>query len=329
MAVPKVRFASNLYDRMQALHTGEVQAEGVDLQFTPVESAREIFDRMAARQEFDAAEFSSSEFISRLDAGQCPFVAIPVFPSRTFRHSFVWYNARSGIMSPKDLAGRRIGVPLYTMTAAIWIRGHLERDFGVDLSGVKWVQGAINQPGPHGDPTVMPLLKPVPIEQSAGGKSLSDLLDEGKIDALIGTNHPDSRYRNPDIRRLFPDFKEVEKDYYKRTGVFPIMHLVAIRKDVYERNPEIAKGLYEAFCKSKNIALKRMRHLGAPRYMLPWLSSALDEVDEVFGADPWPYGIERNRATIETLAQYLSDQSLIRAPKRAEEIFVPVNSSLQ
>jgi len=327
--MPKIRFACNLYDRMQPLYTGEVKPEGVDFEFVAVESARNIFDRMAGSQEFDASEFSSSEFLARMSAGKCPFVAIPVFPSRTFRHSFIWINAKSGIKSPKDLAGRRIGVPLYTMTAAIWIRGHLQRDFGVDLSGVKWVQGAINDAGAHGEPSVMPLLKPVAIEQNTTGKSLSQLLDEGKIDALLGTNHPDSRKHNPDIRRLFPDFKEVEKDYYRRSGVFPIMHIVAIRKEVYEKNPAVAKSLYEACCHSKAIASKRMRYLGAPRYMLPWMGADIEEADQVFGEEWWPYGAERNRATMETLIGYLHDQAVIDRKFRLEDVFVDVKSDLR
>lgn len=325
----KITFACSLYDRMQPLYTGEVKPEGFELDFVAVEWARTIFDRMSGEQAFDASELSSSEFISRMAAGQCPFVAIPVFPSRIFRHSFVWVNKRSGIRSPKDLAGKRIGVPLYTMTAAIWIRGHLEHDHGVDLSGVHWVQGAINQGGSHGQPTVMPLLKPVDIEHNATGKSLSQLLDEGKIDAIIGTNHPDSRRHNPDIVRLFPDYPAVEKAYYRKTGVHPIMHLVAIRKDLYERHPEVAKSLYEACCKSKSLAMARMRHLGAPRTMLPWMGAEIDEIDEVFGEHYWPYGIERNRATLEMLTRFMAQQSLIATPPRLEDVFVPVHSSLE
>jgi 4,5-dihydroxyphthalate decarboxylase len=324
----KLSFACSLYDRMQSLYTGEVKPEGFDLDFVAVEWARTIFDKMSGEQAFDASELSSSEFISRLAAGQCPFVAIPVFPSRIFRHSFIWINARSGIRSPRDLAGKRIGVPLYTMTAAIWIRGHLEDDYGVDLSGVHWVQGAINEAGSHGQPTVMPLLKPVDIEINHSDKSLSDLLSEGRIDAMIGTNHPLSRKTNPDVQRLFPDYPAVEKAYYRKTGVHPIMHLVAIRKEVYERNPAVAKSLYEACCKSKRIAMQRMRHLGAPRTMLPWMGAEVDEIDAVFGEDYWPYGVERNRATLEKLTQYMVQQSLIAEAPKLDDIFVPIDSPL-
>ena len=324
---PKITFACSLYDRMQALHTGEVKPEGVDLEFIPVEWARQIFDRMAGEQAFDVSELSSSEFIARKDANQCPFVALPVFPSRTFRHNTIWINRKSGITKPKDLEGKRIGVPLYTMTAAVWQRGHLMDDYGVDFSGVKWVQGAINSSGAHGDPTVLPLLKPVNIEVNHSGKSLSDLLSEGSIDAMIGTNNPESRRTNPDVQRLFPDFKAVEMDLYKRTGIFPIMHIVAIRKEVYEKHPQIAQSLYDAFCASKALGLKRLRHFGALRSMLPWLTAEVDEIDEVFGHDPWPYGVKANLPTITTLIRYLAEQNIIRAPLPVDSIFLPVSES--
>jgi 4,5-dihydroxyphthalate decarboxylase len=186
----KIKFACSLYDRMLPLYTGEVKPEGLDFEFVHINWSREIFDRMAGKQEFEAGEFSSSEFVARESAKQNPFVALPVFPSRMFRHGFVWINARSGIRSPKDLAGKRIGVPVYTMTAAIWIRGHLMHDYGVDFSGVRWVQGSINSPGSHGDPHVLPPLQPVNVVANETGRSLSDLLSDGEIDAIIGTQLP-------------------------------------------------------------------------------------------------------------------------------------------
>jgi len=320
----RLTFASGLYDRMQPLYTGEVKPEGFDLDFQVVEWSREIFDRMAGRQEFDAAEFSSSEMISRLSAGQCPFVAIPVFPSRMFRHGFITINRRKGIDRPKDLEGRRIGTPLYTQTAAIWLRGQLEHDYGVDLSGVTWVQGAINAAGAHGDPSVLPPVRRARIEINESGKSLSALLEEGKIDAILGSNIPDALGRNPDVQRLFPDFHQVERDYYRRTRIFPIMHLVAIRRDVYEANPKVAASLYRALEESKNRALSRMKHLGALRYMLPWLPEYLDEIDEVFSGDPWPYGIEPNRPTLQALVTYMAEQGIIARPPAIEDVFVRV-----
>jgi 4,5-dihydroxyphthalate decarboxylase len=320
-------FACGLYDRMVPLYAGQVRPEGIDLQFVAIDNPREIFDRMAGQQAFDAAEMSASEFISRKVAGQCPFVAIPAFPSRVFRHSFMFVNRQGSVKTPQDLAGKRIGLPLYTMTAALWIRGHLQHEYGVDLSSVRWVQGAINKGGAHGNPTVLPMARPPQqIENNTSGKSLSDLLEAGEIDAIIGTQVPDAMAHNADIVRLIPDFRAVEQDYFKRTGIFPIMHLVAIRRDVYERNPEVAASLYRALCASKDQALERMRYLGALRYMLPWLPDDLDELTRVFGADPWPYGVEANRPTLQALADYMVEQGIIGRPIAVNDIFVETRS---
>src|SRR5262247_2347944 len=183
MAKLQLSFACGLYDRMQALYTGEVKVEGVDLNFIAIDQPRPIFDRMAGGEEFDVAEYSSSEFVQRFANKQCPFVAIPVFPSRAFRHGFIAINRKSGIAKPKDLEGKRVGVPLYTMTAAIFIRGLLQHEFGVDFTKIKWVQGAVNHPGSHGKPTVLPLLKPMLIEIEPSGRSLSDLIEARVVDA--------------------------------------------------------------------------------------------------------------------------------------------------
>jgi 4,5-dihydroxyphthalate decarboxylase len=321
----KLNFACALYDRMQPLYTGEVQPDGIELNFIAIDQPRPIFDRMSGGQEFDVAEYSSSEFVQRFANRQCPFVAIPVFPSRAFRHGFIAVHRQAGIEKPKDLEGKRVGVPLYTMTAAIFIRGLLQHEYGVDLSKIHWVQGAMNEPGAHGSPTVLPLLKPVPVEINASGKSLSDLLMDGSIDASIGTSLPVAVRKNPDVERLFPNFKEIEKEYYRRTKIFPIMHLVVIRRDVYEKYPFVATSLYNALSKSKDLALEKMRSLRALRYMLPWLMDHVDETDEVFGGDPWPYGVEPNRPTLEALVRYLHDQSLIAKPVPVDDLFVPTH----
>jgi 4,5-dihydroxyphthalate decarboxylase len=323
----KLDFACGLYDRMLPLYTGEVKAAGVALNYLAIDSPREVFDRLAGGQEFDAAEFSSSEFVSRHCAGDRSFVAIPVFPSRVFRHGFVTVNRRKGIRTPKDLEGKRVGVPLYTMTAALFIRGMLQHEYGVDLGSIRWVQGAVNSVGGHGNPTVPPMLKPVAIENNASGRSLSDLLAAGEIDAIIGANIPDSLKTSPDVQRLFPDYREVEKAYYRDTGIFPIMHLVAIRRRFYEAYPQAVASFYDALCRSKELAFEKMHDLGTLRYMLPWMSADLDEIDEVFGGDPWPYGIEANRPTLTALVTYLAEQGLIAAPPRIEDLFVPVHVS--
>src|SRR5262249_14583579 len=279
----------------------------------------------AGGEEFDVAEFSSSEFIQRFANKQCPFVAIPVFPSRAFRHGFIAVHRKAGIKTPKDLEGKRVGVPLLTMTAAIYINGLLQHEYGVDVGKVHWVQGAMNTGGAHGSPTVLPLLKPLPVEQNTSNKSMSDLIEERAVDATLGTSLPAAIRTNPDVVRLFPDYVELEKAFYKRTRIYPIMHLVAIRKQLYERYPFIATSLYNAFCESKKIALEKMFNLRALRYMTPFLMRDIDEIYELFDGDPWPYGIEPNRPTLEAFVTYLVDQSLIGAPVSVDDLFVPTH----
>ena len=327
MSVP-ITFAGGLYDRMQALYTGEVQPEGIDLNFIAIDQPRPIFDRMAGGQEFDVAEFSSSEYISRFVAGQCPFVAIPVFASRVFRHSFIFVN-RKHIKSPKDLEGKRIGVPVYTMTAAIFIRGLLSDEHGIDFSNNEWVEGDINSAKPHGNPTILPTVKKLSISANKSGKSLSRMLEDGELSAIIGTGVPEAFGRNPDIVRLYPDYRAAEIDYYKRTTIFPIMHTVVIRRDVHDRNPFLASALYHAFEQSKNLALKKMNYRGTLRYMLPWMTAELDDINAVFGGDPWPYGIEANRPTLSALVRYLEEQGVIGKAPRVDDLFVPVRPILE
>jgi 4,5-dihydroxyphthalate decarboxylase len=324
-AMPNVRmsFGCGLYDRLTALATGEVKPAGIDLDYVAMHDPRALFDRVAAGDGFDAAEMSASEYVTRFVAGQCPFVAIPAFPSRMFRHGFIAVDSRV-IKEPNDLAGKRIGVQLYTMTAAVWIRGLLQHDHGVDLSTVQWVEGAINAAGRHGNPSVLPLLAPVSISTSPDGRSLSDLLDAGEIAAVIGAELPDCRRTNPHVRRLFPDFRAAEKAYWRRHRIFPIMHLVVLRRDFHERHPLAARSLFAALEESRALAHRRMRYLGALRYMLPWMAAEIDEIDEVFGGDPWPYGIEPNRPTLEALVQYLHDQSMIARRVPIEDLFAAV-----
>jgi len=318
----RLTFACGKYDRMEALRTGEVTVEGVDLNYLAIEAPREIFDRMGGTQEFDAAEFSASEFIGRMARGDRALVALPVFPSRVFRHGYIYVNRRSGIRTPKDLEGKRVGTPLYTQTAAVWIRGHLAHQYGVDLSTIRWVQGAVEKGGAHGDPNAPPLLQPAAIEVNSSGRSLSELLAAGEIDAIAAARRP--TVRHADVAPLFADAKAVERAYFRDTGIFPIMHLVAIRRGVYEANPWLASSLYNAFTASKNWALDRMHRTGALRYMLPWLDHDVDEIDEVFGGDPWPYGVEANRPTLSALVQYMAEQHLIAKSMPIEDLFVPL-----
>lgn len=324
MADLKLTFACSPYDRIEPLRLRQVKPAGIDLHVLADLGPRELFDRVMATDEFDMAEFSSSEFIAMTTLGTCPFVALPVFPSKVFRHSFITINRTRGIHAPKDLEGRRIGVPLHTMSAAIWCRGVLEDDYGVDLSGVKWVQGAVEKPGPHGNPKPPPLLKPVDIVQNTSPYSLGQLLAKGEIDAIIGAVLPNELYTDPNVVRLWPNFREVECDYFKRTRIHPIMHLLAIRKEVYVKDPWIARPLYDAFNAAKNMAWEQACYSGAQKYMLPFLYADIDEVARVFDGDPWPYGLEKNRPALEMAVELMHRHHMISYKPKLSELFVDV-----
>jgi 4,5-dihydroxyphthalate decarboxylase len=323
MSKVPLTFACGLYDRMLPLYTRDVSVDGVDLDFIVEDNPRIIFDNMAGKLAYGASEFSSSEYISRFVAGQCPFVAIPVFASRVFRHSFIFIN-RKQIKNPKELAGKRIGVPVYTMTAAVFIRGLLSDEFGIDFSNCEWVEGDINSAKGHGNPTILPTAKKIAVSANKSGKSLSKLLEEGELQAIIGTGIPEAFGRNPDIVRVYPDYRAAEMDYYRRTRIFPIMHLVVIRRDLHEKHPQIATSLYNALNEAKNIEYRKLRYRGTLRAMLPWMHAEIDDIDAVFGGDPWPYGIEPNRPTLEALVRYLAEQGVIAKAPRVDDLFVPV-----
>jgi 4,5-dihydroxyphthalate decarboxylase len=320
----KLSLACGYYDRTDALRTGDIKVDDIDLDFVLIQNPREIFDRMGGKAEFDVAEFSSSETISRMAKGDRTFVALPVFPSRVFRHGYIYINKTAGIRTPKDIEGKRVGVPLYTMTAAVWIRGHLKHQFGVDFSTCRWLEGAINHAGQHGEPSAPALLKPVTIERDPKGRSLSEQLAAGDIDVIIGTQHP---IPHPDIAPLFPDARKVEREFAIKTKIFPMMHLIVIRRDVYERNPWVADKLYKGFVDAKNLALARLKR-GHP-LMLPWLHQDIHELDEVFGGDPYPCGVEANRPSLEALVRYMHEQHFIEEAMPIEDIFVPVDPKLR
>jgi len=313
---------------MEAIREGSVEVEGVDLTCITLKSGREVFDRMVGGLEFDVSELSASEFISLEGAGDDRFVALPVFPSRVFRHGYIFVNTRSGICMPKDLEGKRVGLPIYTQTAAIWARGHLAHQFGVDLASIRWVEGAVESAGTHGKPHAPPLLRPAAIEQNTSDHSLGMLLARGDIDALIGSRKPETFGRHPDIVRLFPNYRALERELYAQTRIFPIMHLIAIRRDLYERHRWLATSFYKAFLESKRRARARMRYAGSLSYMLPWQLADIEEIDEVFGGDAWPYGIEPNRPTLEALVRYMVELHFIPKAIPIEDLFVPLPGAL-
>lgn len=320
-----ITFGCGLYDRLVPLYAGDVQPDGIDLTFVAIDTPSEVFGRMLDG-EFQAGEMSSSDYLRRTSSGDCPFVAIPVFPSRVFRHSMICVNRNAGISAPKDLEGKRIGVPHFPMTAALWIRGLLQREYGVDLSTIRWMQDSPFRPIGDGAAMAQALQAKFTIEANETGKSLEVLLDEGTIDAFIGADIPEPMRASPNVRRLFPDFKRLEQEYYRRTKIFPIMHTVVIRRDVYEKNHFVAQSLYDALDRSRAIARRKMRYMGTLRYMLPWMIAEIEELDALFDGDPFVYGLERNRPTLETALGYLQDQALLLGPVALDAAFVPVGA---
>ncbi|KAJ9295623.1 hypothetical protein DTO217A2_9007 [Paecilomyces variotii] len=316
-------FACGSYDRTDALAKGEIQAAGIDLNYISIDHPRDIFDRMIGGKEFDVSEMSLSEYICRYADGERDLIAIPVFPSRAFRHGYITINTDL-VQKPTDLNGKRIGVQLYTMTAAVWIRAALA-DAGVDLSTITWVEGAFEKPGPHGKVTPKPLLRPVNMVKNESGKSLGQCLQDGDIAATIGAETPPCFGKAPNIQRLFPDTRETMKSYFQQTGIFPIMHVVVIKKEVVERWPFVATSMFNALDDSKNLALHRMKFGGTNKYMLPFLQSDLEEIEQLFGGDPWPYGLEKNRKTLEAAVSYLYEQAMISRKIPIEELFATIN----
>lgn len=311
------------YDSTQALREGLVRPEGIDLTYVPIQSPPEIFARMVKKLSFDVSEMSTAHYVTQRAKGKFPFVALPIFPSRFFRHGYIFVNEQSGIKTPKDLEGKRIGVQEYRQTAAIWIRGILKSEYGVNLEGVRWYEGGVDRPRPPDPDMDLRPDKPVSISL-IGDTSLSEMLERGEIDALIGARRPACFGRAPNVRRLFEDFRAVERDYYQKSGIFPMMHTLVVREEVYDANPWIAESLFKAWEASKQISREKTRFSGTLRHMLPWLVADLEEVDQLFGGDPWRNGLEPNRKALETFVDYLADQGFLARPVPLEELFAPV-----
>jgi 4,5-dihydroxyphthalate decarboxylase len=311
------------YDRTEALQTGVVRPEGLDLVYVPIQSPPELFARMVHKQSFDAAEMSTSLYLQLRVQGEFPFVALPVFPSRMFRHGYVFLRDDAGITVPEDLAGRRIGVQEYHQTAAVWIRGILHRDYGVDFSDVRWFEGGVNAPRVP-DPTVDRRPDgPLDIEFIGTDRCIDELLVGGEIDAYFGARRPRSFGSGP-VRRLFEDPRAEERAWFRRTGIFPMMHTLVVREPLLERHPWIAESLVKAFEEAKRWCLEQMRFSGTNKYTLPWLQADLDEIDELFGGDPWPYGLEPNRAALEALLGFLVHQGFLPHAPPVEDLFATV-----
>lgn len=319
--------ACGAYDRTEALRTGQVKPEGLDLTYIPVTSPPEIFTRMIEMGHFDASEMSLSSYLQLRAHGHDDLIALPIFPSRVFRHGFIF--VRDDITEPKDLNGKVIGVPEYWQTAAVWIRGILAHQYGVNLDSVTWREGGVDVPLSHEEHIARKNMMGFRPELIDEGRSLNGELAAGNIDAAIGARKPDCVGKVPGVRRLFPNYREEEGNYFKETGIFPIMHTLVMRHELYERHRWIAESLYKAFTESKQLCLEQMRFTGTIKYTLPWLFSDLEEIDDIFGGDPWPYGFEPNRHVLETFASYLHEQHFVENPIQIGDYFTPVLGSTQ
>lgn len=310
------------YDRTRALMDGSVQPDGIALNYLdmPVE---ETFFRMLRHQEFDLAELSLSSYTVSLHKPTKPFVALPVFPSRFFRHSCIYVNARSGIRTPQDLIGKRVGNPEYQMTAPVWIRGILSDHYGVPVDSVSYWTGGEEEPG-RIEKVALDLPANIRVQPIAPDKTLSQMLYDGEIDALYTARMPSSFHKGDGrVVRLFENYEQVERDYYRETGIFPIMHTVAMRREVYEANRWIAQSLYKAFVESQRRCYEDLYETAALKAMLPWLTAHVEQVRREMGADWWPYGFEKNEATLKTFLRYHHEQGLSKRLLEPRELFAP------
>jgi 4,5-dihydroxyphthalate decarboxylase len=311
------------YDRVRALTDGRVQVEGCDVNYItmPVE---ECFERAFFHGEFEVAEIGFSPFLIALSRGATPYVAIPVFLSRMFRHSAVYVRSDRRIEGPADLRGKTIGVPEYQMSAVMWFRGYLKDEFAIETNEIKWLQAGLENPGrrdklPLNLPDGFPLV-------SRNDVSLSKLLAAGEIDGVISARTP-SCYAagHPEVRRLFPDYRSVERDYYKKTGIYPIMHALGIRRDIYEKNRWLASSLYKAFLQAKRLADAEFLETTALKIGLPWVTAEYEATIAALGPDFWSYGLEANRKTLATMARYSYEQGLAVREVSVDEMFAEGN----
>jgi len=310
------------YDRTRALADGSVRPEGIDLNYLNLH-VEETFFRMLRHREFDAAEMSLSSYAMSLARGDSLFIAIPVFPSRFFRHSCIFVSAKSGIREPKDLAGKRVGVPEYQMTAPVWIRGILQDEYGVDAAGVTYFTGGEEEPGRE-EKLKLDLPQRFRVSSIGPKQTLSQMLADGGIDALHAARIPSTFRTHPEaVRRLFENYVEVERAYFRRTRIFPIMHTVVLRRELYESNRWIARSLCKAFEEARRRVVENLYTTSALTTMLPWQIAQVEDVRREMGEDWWPYEFAANRHVLDTFLRYHHDQGLSRRRLDPEELFAP------
>jgi len=318
----QLSFACWDYDRTRALMDGRVKVDGIDLNYLnlPVE---ETFFRMARFKEFDLSEMSLSSYCVTLTKPERPFIALPIFPSRFFRHSCIYVNANSGIKQAKDLIGKKIASPEYQMTAPVWIRGILQDHYAVPIDAQPYLFGGEEEPGRIEKMSLKlpPHIKVSPIEPH---QTLTQMLYDGEIDALYTARMPSSFLKGDGrVKRLFENYQEVERNYYRETKIFPIMHTVVIRREVYEANRWIAQSLTKAFIEAQKMTYEALNETAALKAMLPHLTAQVEEVKREFGDDWWPYGLEKNIKALETFTRYHHEQGLSAQKLNVEDLFAP------
>ncbi|NIJ09237.1 4,5-dihydroxyphthalate decarboxylase [Sphingomonas vulcanisoli] len=309
------------YDHVRDLASGVVRPEGIDLTVLTLQ-VEEIFFRTLKYREFDASEISMAKYSSLVSQGGCDLIAIPVFPSRMHRHSSIYVRSDTPLRTPQDLVGRRVGLPEWAQTAAVYSRGFLAHQYGLDLASIDWVQASVNQPG-RGEKVALALPKGITIERRPD-TSLNAMLLSGEVDAVLSAHPPHSvEQGDPRVKRLIGDFLSVEQDYFRETRIFPIMHTVVFRREVYERNPWIAGELYKCLEEAKDRSVARALDFNASRFPIPWGAEHARRAMETMPDDYFPYGIAPNRTTLEAFLTYAHEQGVLHRPLEPEELFAP------
>jgi 4,5-dihydroxyphthalate decarboxylase len=317
-----ITIACGNYDRTRAIRDGRVKVEGCEATYLPL-YPEEIFFRAFRYQEFDVSELSFSSYIRTVAAGTSTYVGIPAFVSRLFRHSGIYIRADAGIRVPADLRSKRIGVPEYQITAVVWMRGMLQHEYGVKPTEMHWRSGGQEEAG-RDERTPLKPIAGLDLQPIDGQQTLVGMLRDGELDALLTARAPSSFLRGePHIKRLFPNTREVEQAYYKKTGLFPLMHLVGIRKDLMQKYPWLPTSVYKAFCEAKAVAMTDLLDVNALMVTLPWLIPETEATMAIMGKDFWPYGIQENVREINALTQYAYEQGLIERKVTVEELFHP------
>lgn len=309
------------YDRNRALFDGRVQIDGCDPVYMLL-SPEEMFFRAMRSRDFDITELSFSSYLVKHSRGECPYIAVPVFLSRAFRHTSI-YVRKDRIKKPEDLKGKKIGIPEYQLTAIVWARSILQDDYGIAPEDVVWVRGGIDTPG-RPEKIKLDLPAGVRIESAPENMTISEMLDRGDLDGFIAPRPPSgAAASNPNVGWLFDDPTTVAKDYYRRTGIFPIMHVVGIRKELAEKNRWLPGAVYKAFSESKTKALELLADTSATKVTLPFVEEQLKSAKETLGQDFWSYGVAPNRKTLEAFTRHHHAQGLSSRLVNVDELFDP------